>query len=195
MKYIIDVDDLCETNYRTALNMLCFLKNKFENFKVTAFTIPALCNDAFFSNMYRTYPWISMVPHGLFHQTARECESWNYEKSVWYLRSMQKNNYLVRGFKAPGWNISDGMYKACLEEGYWVADHPKNKERRPKGLMVYDFTEEEEGYTKLHFHVDSVCGNGLKEAIEYSHLHWRLKEEDEFYFVGEYLYASQHYFI
>jgi hypothetical protein len=45
--------------------------------------------------------------------------------------------FITKGFKAPGWQISDACYRVLLDEGYWVADQKYNDERRPKALPVY----------------------------------------------------------
>ena len=64
----------------------------------------------------------------------------------------------TRGFKAPGWQISDACYDVLLERGWWVADQHLEDQRRPAGLRTYFY---EDG--NWHGHVQNVCGNGLEE--------------------------------
>ena len=69
---------------------------------------------------------------------------------------------MTKGFKAPGWQISDGMYQALLEEGYWVADQSYNNERRPKELKAYIL----DSGNKIHGHIGHMGGHNENE-IEY----------------------------
>ena len=155
---IVDADDLMEQS--NGLHILYQIKSKIQNFKITLFTIPGLCSDDFL-NQVREIGWIDMVPHGWIHETSRECENWTYEQSIDYLNKIERYNF-TKGFKAPGWQISDGMYKALLEKGYWVADQMYNNDRRPKELKAYLL---DESY-KYHYHIPDVCGNGIKQSFE-----------------------------
>jgi hypothetical protein len=151
--YVVDADDLMEDS--NGLHILYSIKAKVPNFKITLFTILGKCSDNFIEEI-KKIDWIDMVPHGWMHETSRECEHWTYEESIEYLNKIEKYN-LTKGFKAPGWQISDGMYKALLEKGYWVADQIYNNERRPKGLRAYLIDSD----NKIHCHIPEVCGNGL----------------------------------
>lgn len=158
---IVDVDDYfmgCEEEI-----LLQNIKEAIPDFKVTLFTIVGRNSAEFFSkfpNGVRT--WIRLVPHGFLHVTARECQEWGYEQSLRYLEFCERLPSLSRGFKAPGWQISAGMYKALLEKDYWVADQAYNDNRRPLGLKTYVL----DSPNKLHFHMQNVCGNGLEESME-----------------------------
>jgi len=155
--YIIDVDDFHEDNQ--GMKYLKAFKNKFSNFKVNLFTIIGKCSPEFIKEI-KDIDWIDMIPHGWMHDTSRECEDWSYEVSKAYLDRIGEFG-LTKGFKAPGWQISDGMYKALLEKGYWVADQDYNNFRRPKDLKCYLL----DNPNKLHFHIQNVCGNGLEESF------------------------------
>lgn len=153
-----DADDFCEENQ--GWKYLTMIKEYIPNFKVNLFTIIGKCSDSFIEEI-KNIEWIDMIPHGLMHETPIECIDWSYEKSIGYLNDIDKYG-LTKGFKAPGWQISDGMYRALLEKGYWVADQAYNNERRPKDLKYYLLDSD----NKYHFHIQNVCGNGLEESLD-----------------------------
>jgi hypothetical protein len=161
--YVVDADDFCVGN--SGLERLFEIRGAIPSFKITLFTIVGRCSKNFLDGI-KTVDWIDLVPHGLFHETARECEHWTYEESMHYLETIEGLG-LTRGFKAPGWQISDGMYRALLESNYWVADQRYNDARRPKELKAY-LLQDTDGSTphwKRHYHVQNVCGNGLEERL------------------------------
>jgi hypothetical protein len=155
---IVDADDFCEDN--EGWNFLTTIKKHIPNFKINLFCIVGSCSDDFFIK-YKQIEWIDLIPHGWKHPTPKECINWSYEESMDYLYRIEELG-LTKGFKAPGWQISDGMYKALLEKEYWVADQLYNNKRRPKGLKAYLLDEP----YKYHHHIQNVCGNGLEESME-----------------------------
>lgn len=148
---IFDWDDWEDTN--TRLDLLWKLKALNPNFKCTVFAIPARTT--------LTPPdWIELAVHGWEHPTPRECENWTYEQCIELLDKIP--SHWAKVFKAPGWQISDGCYKALLERGYIVADQPYNRDRRPVGLKVYEL-----GSESWHGHIQSpCCNNGLEETFD-----------------------------
>ena len=159
MMTILDFDDFCETNHR--IDLLLELKNNIPNLKVNLFTILGKCSLKFIEAM-KHYDWIDMIPHGWMHEDNYECFKWTKEESLKYLDKIEKYE-LTKGFKAPGWQISNGAYEALLERDYWVADQSYNNERRPKELKTYLLDED----WKVHGHIQNVCGNGLEEKFHY----------------------------
>jgi len=158
-EYIVDADDFCESN--DGMNALMFIKGHLPNFKINLFTIPGLCSQEFLDKI-KKLDWIDMIPHGLVHTTPRECEKWTYDESMTYLDVIEPLG-LEKGFKAPGWQISDGMYKALLERGYWVADKDYNDKRRPK-MKSYLIDDR----NKLHFHIGHMGGHNTNEISEFA---------------------------
>lgn len=147
------------SNHR--LDLLSRLKDANPAFRMTAFAVPGFCPDGFL----RSLPdWIEVVPHGWLHggpdcSDPREAEHWTYEQACEVLDNLHP--LFARGWKSPGWQISDGTYRALLERGYWVADQHYNDHRRPDGLRVHC---EGDG-DHVHTHVQDVCGNGLEETF------------------------------
>jgi hypothetical protein len=156
---ILDFDDFHETNNR--LDLLLKLNNHIPNIKVNLFTILGKCSLKFIDEM-KEYDWIDMIPHGWEHKNNYECFEWSKDQTIIYL-DMLKSYGLTKGFKAPGWQISNGVYEALLERDYWVADQSYNNERRPEKLKSYLLDED----YKVHGHIQNTCGNGLEEKFEY----------------------------
>lgn len=154
----VDLDDFSEDNAH--LELLEEVREQVPQFRVTLFTIPGRCSRGFLEMVGEKMPWVRMIPHGWSHHSNRECERWGYEDSLAYLRRM-RHSYpcMGQGFKAPGWQISDGMYKALLEMGYWVADQQYNNYRRPPGLRAYLL----DSSNKIHGHLGHLGGFNANE--------------------------------
>ena len=154
---ILDLDDFCEDN--NALDMLFQLRAAVPNFKVNLFTIPGRCTMEFL-NEVRKLDWIDMIPHGYEHAHSRECQHWTYSESREYLEYVSYLGF-TKGFKAPGWQISDGMYEALVEFDFWVADQAYNNERRPPELRAYILDQP----WKIHGHIGHMGGHNAN-ALE-----------------------------
>jgi hypothetical protein len=90
-----------------------------------------------------------------------------------------KPERFVCGFKAPGWQISDGCYHALLGADWWLADQPYNDHRRPPGLRVHRLGDGDH----WHGHIQDVEGNGLAER--FPELLERVRAAEGFQFVSE----------
>lgn len=169
---IVDFDDFCEANHR--LDLLELLRQANPEFRCTLFAIPGLGSSGFWSEVPE---WCELAVHGWTHPTPRECEQWTAERMWEAIRTRPPQ--FVGGFKAPGWQISDGCYQACQEAGWWVADHPENEERRPDGLRVHVLDQGDH----WHGHIQNVCGNGLHER--FPELLARVREAESFQLISE----------
>lgn len=147
---IVDLDDYCEDN--NSIELLLDLKTQIPNFKVNLFTILGRCSDSFLQAT-KSFEWIDMIPHGFLHLTSRECEDWDYSKSKSYIKWLERFN-ITKGFKAPGWQISDAMYLALDRADYFVADQTYNDKRRPVHLKSYLLDSPD----KLHGHIGHMGG-------------------------------------
>lgn len=157
---IVDFDDFHHTQHR--LDLLHELRDINPAFKVTVFAVPGIYPDeSFWDDLPE---WIECALHGWTHggpdcNDAHEAANWDYERANLVMDCAPKR--FVRGFKAPGWQISDATYQALLDRGWWVADQHLEDGRRPKGLRTYFY---EDGVDRWHGHVQNVCGNGLQET-------------------------------
>lgn len=151
---ILDFDDFHEHNHR--YDLLERLKQENPAFRCTLFAVPGLGSDAFWNDVP---DWCELAVHGWLHPDPREAENWTREETIDVLLSVHER--FVKGFKAPGWQISNGTYEALIELGYWLADQPYNDGRRPEGLMVHRLGDGDH----WHGHIQDVCGNGLAETF------------------------------
>lgn len=170
---IVDFDDFCEINHR--LDLLERLHDANPAFRCTLFAIPALGSDAFWD---ATPDWCELAMHGWRHgEPAIECAHWTRERMQQAID--EKPERFVRGFKAPGWQISDGCYEALLDADWWVADQSYNDWRRPPALRVHRLDDGDH----WHGHIQDVCGNGLSER--FPELLWRVANASEFELISE----------
>ena len=148
--FTVDADDFYEGCEE--LDLLLSIRDRNPNLRITLFTIPGRCTPEFIRDFQREHPWAELAAHGWMHESNRECERWTYEEARTYLRRIEPLG-LVRGFKAPGWQISSGTFRALLEAGYWVADQAYNDMRRPIGLRTYLV-----GGASIHCHMGNLNG-------------------------------------
>jgi len=178
---IFDWDDQCDE--WNALKYLDELKQINQKFKATLFVIPKKTSMGLWMKMAKR-SWLELVPHGYDHHDNYECSEWSADKMNEYINGLANlNMYLVKGFKAPGWQISDGCYEALLKRGYWVADQPYNNDRRPKELPFYAV-----GGDSWHGHTWNCVGNGIEETFE--QLKKLVEETHVFKFVSEEIRAN-----
>jgi hypothetical protein len=159
MPIIVDLDDLHHGNVEDSIRRLERIREQVPGFLVTLFTIPGRMTLGDLKTVW-AIPWISMVPHGFLHDSSRECEAWSRDRMAAAIDIYQAMGHMARGFKAPGWQISDGCYEALAAAGYWVADQTYNDSRRPASLPVYllDNTTH-----KIHGHLGHLGGHNANE--------------------------------
>lgn len=137
---LLDLDDMAD-DARSCDDWarLCELKGKIPSLKVTLFTIPGMSTPSSIEGLKLNSAWVDIVQHGWHHWTNYECLAWTKADCKAALRRGRDLGFTTRGFKAPGWQISDGCYEALAEEGYWVADNHPNAMRLMKwsGLRAY----------------------------------------------------------
>lgn len=160
---ILDWDDFSEHNHR--YDLLWRLKEVRPDFRCTMFAVPALGSPEFWGAVP---DWIELAVHGWTHHSVYECSDWPYERMERLLDHPIVEEFFATGFKAPGWQISDGCYRVLLERGWWVADHWDNDDRRPPGLLAHVITPAAAaGQDPIHWHghIGNVCGNGIEETF------------------------------
>lgn len=167
------------------------------NFKATLFAIPAQMTYELAEWCYANQQWIQLAVHGIRHSSNYECEKMTYEEFDEAIKPLQTmlDTYFVKGFKAPGWQISDGIYKWLVEHDWWVADQSYNNQIRPKDLPAYindngyfSTSNSLEGYPNfngLHYHTWDCVGNGVYELSD--QIKQDIQGEEEFKFISELL--------
>lgn len=141
-------------------DVLNTFKKENPKFKATLFTIPGEVTTEILGWAASNRDWIELAWHGFYHLSNYECEKLTYQE---FARSMSGfemifGDFFVKGFKAPGWQISDDIYTWLKDHDYWVADQDYNDERRPKELKVYKV-----GDDSIHTHTWDCVGNGVYE--------------------------------
>jgi predicted deacetylase len=125
---------------------------------------------------------VELAVHGFYHSSNYECEQLSYEEFASEMNGFIADTgifrFFVKGFKAPGWQISDGAYEWLKDNGWWVADQAYNDDRRPEGLPVYKI-----GENSVHTHTWNCVGNGIYELLP--QLIEQVAEAKEFKFVSE----------
>ncbi len=173
---VCDWDDLAEDDAgKRFLIRLAELRDRRADFRCTVFAIPGRGSDQF----WQTIPdWIELAVHGWMHPDVYECRWWT-EARMWNANLTRPVGF-VPGFKAPGWQISDGCYTVLQHAGWWVADHPETRDRRPEGLLVHELNV---GPEHWHGHVTNCCGNGIEET--WDHVVALVDEASGFEFMSE----------
>lgn len=188
------ISDQCQSHdCRDVLDKLHYANG---NFKATLFAIPAEMTYELAEWCKANSGWIELAVHGVFHSSNYECEKMTYEEFDEHMKNLNPmiDTYFVRGFKAPGWQISDGIYRWLKDNDWWVADQMYNTDRRPAEIPAYindngQFIAWNEGVYKeingIHTHTWNCVGNGVYELFD--EIEAKIKDESEFKFVSEVL--------
>lgn len=185
------ISDMCQSH--DCRDMLMSFKEANPLFKATLFAIPNEMTPELFKWYKDNKEWIELAIHGFTHSSNYECEKLSYVDfgrwltGYWPAWTYMKD-YFIKGFKAPGWQISDGAYQWLMENGYWVADQAYNNERRPKELPAYvndngQFSANGISYTGAHYHTWDCVGNGVYE--KHDEIIQIIGNETEFKFISE----------
>lgn len=160
----LDLDDFAEDNHR--LDLLEKLKEIFPEFKITLFTVPSKTSESWLKELSK-FGFLEFALHGYEHSYL-ECQNWSKEEAKEKISNSFSDLY-VKGFKAPYWAASDGLYKALKEMNFWVAD--QDISLAPDYLPHYRYNWLIDQPMPLlpeirgHGHVQNVCGNGLEESF------------------------------
>lgn len=159
------------------------------SFKATLFAIPGEMTTELLDWCLANSGWIELAVHGLFHRSNYECEKMTKEE---FHQAISRfgfiEEYFVKGFRAPGWQISDGIYQWLKDSGWWVADQSYNNDRRPKELRTWlhtdgKFTVNGEEHEAYHGHTWDVGWNGIYE--DWETVKSKVQAAKEFKFVSE----------
>lgn len=194
------ISDVCQSHdCRDKLDEFHFAN---PNFRATLFAIPGEMSAELMEWCVSNKSWIELAVHGWFHSSNYECEKMTYEEmDKWYdYFKPMLNLGFVKGFKAPGWQISDDIYRWLQEHGWWVADQSYNNDRRPAELPAYvndngnfyvvnpaamTYSQATNPVNGKHYHTWDCVGNGVYELSE--QIKEDIKGVEEFKFVSEVL--------
>jgi len=171
---IFDLDDQAPGD-RDAIPHLLKLKSQFPKLKVTLFAVPYWKSESqknFLEGIKNDFgDWIQLAIHGWKHDSNFEFSKHDYETAKKYIEKALAMDVFVKGFKAPGWQISRDAYQVCKDLGLWVADHKisiyteavPNEKRRPTGLKVYEIDHP----WMVHGHTWECENNGIESLIKH----------------------------
>lgn len=132
------ISDMCRSHdCRDQLDRLHIINPAF---KCTLFAIPGEMTSELLEWCHKNHNWVELGWHGFFHSSNYECEKMSYQEfDMWvdYFKTRLLGTYFVNGFRAPGWQISDDIYRWLLDHDWWVADQNYNSDRRPEQLKAY----------------------------------------------------------
>lgn len=166
------------------------------NFKCTLFAIPGEMTRELLNWCKERNSWIELAVHGFYHSSNWECEKLTYDEFALLMEDFEDmvEDYFVKGFRAPGWQISDGTFEWLNINDWWVADQSYNNDRR-KDTKAYVNTNNQfsiwkpgnqtvEEVDAYHGHTWDVGWNGIYEDFE--KVETLVKENQEFKFVSEF---------
>lgn len=185
------ISDSCQSHdCRDKLDALHYANS---NFKVTLFAIPGEMTAELCQWCKANNNWVELAVHGFYHRDNYECNEMGYDeidRNMKFFKPML-DSFFVKGFKAPGWQISDDWYRWLQDNGYWIADQSYNDSRRPEaGLPAYvnnngSFTANEVPVEAWHGHTWDCVGNGIYET--YDTLEPLVRAATDFKFISEVL--------
>lgn len=189
------ISDQCQSHdCRDMLDKFHYANN---NFKVTLFAIPGEMTAELGEWCKANSGWVELAVHGFFHRDNWECEKMTYDEMEQKVKFFQPmlDEYFVKGFKAPGWQISQEVMEWLHDRNWWIADQSYNDSRRPDMPAYVNYNGDfgvtgVPGITGLkingiHTHTWNCVGNGVYELEE--KLIDQMKDETEFRFVSEVL--------
>lgn len=174
------ISDMCQSH--DCRDVLIPLHEANPNFKATLFAVPHEMTLELMTWVRLNAEWVQLAWHGFRHTSNYECEKLSYAEFSLEMDIVKKlfplSIEFVKGFKAPGWQISGDIYEWLIHNGWWVADQHYNDERRPKELPVYHV-----GENSVHTHTWNCVGNGVYELFD--DLLEKVKTNKEWRFVSE----------
>lgn len=177
-----EISDMCQSH--DCRDMLLKLKEVNPAFKATLFAIPGEMTPELLNWVGDNAEWVELAMHGFYHTSNYECEKMTYDEFddyMKYFEFIKHPDHFQFGFKAPGWQISDDIYRWLKDHNYWVADQAYNDGRRPE-MPVY-VIDRNPDVKSIHTHTWNCVGNGIYEL--YDQLVEQIKDETEFKFVSE----------
>jgi len=178
---VISYDDLWEGNDKWVVFEKFYAK--FPKYKVTFFVNPGQCSPEFLKKIKK--PWTELVYHAENHTGSHM--KWSKEESKEKLLKYYDKHGFVKGFKGPGWRLSQNIIDACKELGFWIASISTIPVEIDK--KFYTYYKKGEGlshlpnYSQYYGHIQSHNFNeNLKELEEHCN-----ECDPEFRFVSEML--------
>ena len=187
-KFVVDFDDYCDATVGE-LRHLERIKEQYEDFKVTLFTIPhpSRTSDETIQRAKDLGSWISLAPHG-WHHTRGECLSWSQEEACDKIQAAAERGIDAPIFRAPAWLLDGNTYLAAKDLDIALATHDTYRLPRT-GIREYVYNNVQlrlKGTRAIHGHVTPVAGNYITDMDERGALTFGdKKKKREFLFCHE----------
>lgn len=176
---IVSYDDLWEGNDNWSI--FEEFHKRVPTFKATFFVNPGQCSDEFLKKV--NVEWVELAYHCQNHSGG--FKNWSKDEAKQYLQKYNTEFGFVKGFKAPGWKITQNLIDACKELGFWVSSI--NTVPVDIDNIYYIHYKKGEGllelkeYTQYYGHLQSYnFHENLQELEEYCK-----NNEHEFKFISE----------
>lgn len=187
---VFDLDDFWgedDSNHSPGFDLLFDLKETFPKMKVTLFTIPAKSYRGWLREVAK-HDWIELAIHGWSHEPNTECREWTYEETCVYIKEAESMGCFVKGFRPPGWAISEEAIQALEDNGYWVAVSWRDRAKL-KGHNIPAYMISGDDNRSVHGHMQEIRSNnpylrnGLVQLVNERGMPW--DQDTEFHFVSE----------
>ena len=163
---IISFDDIRESCDRWEAFEKLF--QEFPEIKVTFFVITEKSESEFFKKIKTKNT--ELVFHSFEH--SGHWLDWTVEKAKEWLLKYQNFGF-EKGFKAPGWRLTDNIRIACKELGFWLCSSPTI----PVNTKQYWYTYPQEGFREYDNYVE------FYDHVEHQHYDGKqwIKDENVFF--------------
>lgn len=132
-----EISAMCQSH--DCRDILLRLKEINPDFKTTLFAIPGEMTQELLNWCENNKNWIELAVHGFYHDSNWECEKMSYGDFDVQMSLFSDiiEVYFVKVFRAPGWQISDDIFRWLKDHDWIVADQSYNNDRRPTELRAY----------------------------------------------------------
>lgn len=185
---VLDLDDFCEEIMTNELwGLIHLLKKQYPKLKITMFTIPLLCSEAWLTMVQTQYPWIEMHYHGSDHKNPTE---WLEISNSLNLPHPQ---YFHKGFKAPWWRLGQTTAELLRNEGYLISSRLGQRDIEGRAYRfnvgtqhMRDVWYENDLHHAVHSHVQhQKLKDGLPDGNVLDSLCGAFPKNSDFWFVSE----------
>lgn len=196
---ILELDDFCDEF--NCLPILQKYKTQIPNLKVTLFTIPYRTSQKLLDEV-KQFDWIQLALHGYDHNHPMKPELGTHEFAFLnYMKAGQKimkgynKKDFVKGFKAPGWQISLQTMQFLRDNNFWLTvqwsdsrhDMPDKGQHQPAVIDGLQYVAANEVDTEKYIYIHGHTWDCAKNYIEKMHDYLLTFNGNRFIFIDDYI--------